>query len=179
MATTVLYRISSNEVIKISTRGQLFSDRDTTFWGVLTDPSLPDGNEVRDNSSSPPGPLRVLGFAKFAVVGTNTVRNATQTEIDGFAAPETDDDNQQDADRAADLGDTHPQFRRTFKAVLKGIVRENNIMAGRYNALRAEMLAATSLSDLQTRVTNNTQDAPTRTNQQAFDAVRTDVDKAD
>jgi len=179
MATTVLYRISSNEVIKISTRGQLFDDRDTTFWGVLTDPSLPDGNQVRDNTGELPGPLRVLGLAKFAVVGTNTVRNATQTEIDGFAAPETDDDNQQDASRAADLGDIHPQFRKMFKSVSKAAVRENNIMANRYNELRAQMLAATSLGDLQTRITNNTQDAPTRTNQQAFDALRTDVSKDD
>jgi len=177
VATTVKYRLSSGEVEKISSQGQTFSDRNTTYWGVLTDPSFPDGTDIRVIEPDNFGPLRVLGLAKIWD-GIN-VRNATQAEIDGFAAPQIDDDNQQDEDGAADLGDTHPRWRKVFKSLLKGIVRENNIMAGRYNVLRAEMLAATNLNDLQSRIQNNTQDAPIRTNQQAFDALRTDTDKDD
>ncbi len=179
MTITALYRKSSNEVVKISVKGQPFTDADSQFWGVLTDPVLPDGNQVRDDSGEDLGPLRVFGFAKFANVGSNTVRNATQVEIDAFDASQTDDDNQAHADRAADLGDTNPQFRRLVKSILKGIVNENNILANKYNELRAEMLAATNLNDLQTRIQNNTTDAPIRTNQQAFDKIRTDISKDD
>ncbi len=176
---TALYRISSDEVVKISPKDQSFSDRDASVWGVLTDPTTPDGTDVRDTSTDPVGPLRVLGFSKIAEPGSNNVRNATQPEIDTFAAAQLDDDNQLDADQAADLGDVHPQFRKTFKAILKGAVRENNIMAARYNELRGEMLLASNLADLRNRVENNTTDAPIRTNQQAFDALRPDVDKDD
>lgn len=177
--TTALYRISSSEVLKISPLDQPFDDRDTVFFGVLVDPATPDGTDVRDMSGPVPGPLRVLGLAKHADVGANIARNSTQAEIDTYAPAELDDNNQQDADRAADYGDTHLQWRKLIKSILKGVVRENNIMATRYNELRAQVLAATSLADFQTRVQNNTSDAPTRTNQQAFDAIRNDVSKND
>ena len=52
--TTVLYRISSDEVLKNSTRGQLFAERDSAVFGVLTDPTFPDGTDVRDESTEPP-----------------------------------------------------------------------------------------------------------------------------
>lgn len=176
---TALYRISSGECIKISQKDQPFSDRDVTYWGVLTDPTLPDGTDTHDLSGAEPGVLRVLGWSKIAVPGSNTVRNALQVEIDTFATAELDDEGQQDADQAADLAETHPRFRRLVRSMLRGIVRENNIMAERFNTLRAEILAATSLSNLQSRIETNTQDAPIRTNQQAFDAIRTDVTKDD
>lgn len=123
MAVTALYRISSNEVVKISVKGQTFSDRNTNVWGVLTDPVLPDGNQVRDISLDPIGPLRVLGLAKIAVPGTNTVRNSTQAEIDSFDASQVDDDNQEDADRAKDLLRNHPQFRKFAQLMFKAINR--------------------------------------------------------
>ena len=180
MSVTLLYRISSNEVLKISPKGQTFADRDSAVFGVLTNPTLNDGNQVREElANGDVGPLRVLGFAQISNVGGNSAANATQGEIDGFNASQVDDESQLDADRAADLSDIHPHFRRLVKSMLKGIVRENNIMSESYNELRAEILAASSLGDLQTRVTNNTSDVPTRTNQQAYDAVRTDVDKDD
>ena len=90
--TTALYRLSSNEVIKISVKNQQFAERDTAFWGVLTDPTTPDGTNVRNESTDPPGPLRELGFAKIAEPGLNNVRNATQLEIDTFEPAEIDDD---------------------------------------------------------------------------------------
>ena len=176
--TTTLYRKSINEVLKNSVKDQTFSDRDNAVFGVLTDPSFPDGTNTVDPADEPPV-LRKLGFAKHADVGGDIVRNATQAEIDTWPAAELDDDNQQDADRAAELGDTHKQFRKIFKAMLKNIVREGNIKATKYNELRAEMLAASNFNDLKTRVQDNTSDAPIRTNQQAFDILRTDVDKDD
>lgn len=177
MATTVKYRLSSGEVIKVDLLGQTFDGRDVVYFGKLTDPPFPDGTDIRADTVDVIGPLRVLGLSK--IWDGTDVRNATQAEIDGFAAPQIDDDNKQDRDEAANLGDIHPLWRKLIKAIVKGVIRENNIMAGRYNALRAEMLAATNLNDLQNRIQNNTQDAPIRTNQQAFDAIRTDVNKDD
>jgi len=180
--TTSRYRLASFEVDKNSNKDQSFSDRDVTIFGVLTDPTFPDGTDVRDQSTDEPGPFGVLGFAKHAEpgVGPNgNVRNSTQAEIDTYAAARVDDENQQDAERAADLGDVHKQFRKIFKALLKNNVRENNLNAAQWNAFRAEVAAATSLGDLKTRVANDTQDVPIRTNQQAFDVLRTDVDKDD
>ena len=78
MAITALYRISSNEVIKISLKGQDFADRDTNIWGVLTDPSLPNGSDVREElSENQLGPLRQLGFAKIADAGITNVQLTT------------------------------------------------------------------------------------------------------
>lgn len=181
--TTAIYRKNSGEVIKISLKDQLFTEADPQFWGILTDSgsniNLPDGNKVRDDSGDFLGPLRVAGFAKIAISESNTIQNATQDEIDGFPNFQTDDENQQSANVAADLGDTHPQFRKVFKSILKGIVRENNIQANKYNELRAEILAAANFNDLKTRIQNNTSDMPIRTNTQAFSAIRNDVNKDD
>lgn len=123
---TALYRISTGEVLKISFNGQTFSDRDQTYYGVLTDPSRPDGNDATDAS----GNFRVLNFAKFAVVATNTVRNATQGEIDAFSTGETTDQNAQDATQASSLLQTHPQLRKAFKAICQLVVDELNILRG-------------------------------------------------
>lgn len=120
MATTALYRISSKEVIKISLTGQAFADRNPTYWGVLTDPELPDGHQTREVIGGVLGPLRALGFAKIAIVGSNTARNATAEEIAGWAVAEDDDTKRQDADRAQQLLD-HPQFGKLFAAILKEV----------------------------------------------------------
>lgn len=128
MSTTALYRITTNEVVKISLSGQPFSDRNATYWGVLTDPVLPDGNQVRQVINGGFGPLRTLGFAKFAVVGSNTVRNATQPEINAFSTGETTDANAMDASEASNICNTHPRFRKAIKAIVKLTVDELNIL---------------------------------------------------
>lgn len=147
MPTTVLYRLSSNEVVKISQKGQSFSDRNVSYWGVLTDPPLPDGVEVREPlPDGTYGPLKQLGYAKINDAGT--VRNATQPEIDGFAAIETDDENQQDADRAIQLFQTHPQFRKLMIAFA-------DIVKGEINTLRAQhSLGDRTLAQLKTAIIN-------------------------
>lgn len=144
--------------------------KDALHVVVSVRPKNPDGEL---------GDLRILGFAKIADPGSNNVRDATQLEIDTFEASEIDDSDQQDTDRAADLGDLDPITRRLVKSILKGAVREHNIIANRYNELRAEMLLASNFNDSKTRIAASTQNAPTRTNQQAFDAVRPDVSKGD
>ena len=115
---TALYRKSSGETRKISTKGQPFTDSDVLFWGVLINPSRPDGDDVVDESEVLRGPFRELGFAKIADVGTNIVRNATQIEIDTFQASQDDDEAIEGENRARDLIENHPHFRRAFIAVM-------------------------------------------------------------
>jgi len=122
MPITVLYRLSSGEVLKISPTGQLFSARNTAVFEVLTDPPLPDGTELRPElPDGDLGDLRVLGKAKIADAGT--VRNATQVEIDTFAAAELDDEAQLDAQEAGDLLKTHPRWRKFAMLMFKAMNR--------------------------------------------------------
>lgn len=189
MATTVLYRISSNEVVKISKKGQLFSDRDATYWGVLTDPPFPDGTNLRPEvPDGRLGDLRVLGLAK--IWDGTDVRNAAQAEIDSFAPPELDDENIQDSVGARDFLQTHPRFRKIFKALLKRIIAENNTQAAKtndlitvqWNQFKADVDSSTNLAQLKTAVAALpviAGDLPTRTLAQAVTALSNDVDKAD
>lgn len=173
--TTGYYRTTSGEVLKISLNNNPFVDVDTTYFTIFTDPAFPDGTQLREElPDGSDGPLRQLGYAKHFVAGT--VRNSTQVEIDSYASFEATDTDLQDASRAADLGDTDPIWRKLIKAIVKQTIRENNIQADDYNALRAEMLAATSLGDLQARIRDNTSDMPTRTYEQGYNAIRSDVD---
>ena len=123
MATTVLYRINGGEVIKISQKGQTFENRNSTYWGVVTDPTLADGTDIYDPDLN----NRVLGYAKI-FEGSNTVRNATQAEIDNFPIAENDDENQQDADAAIELFQSHPRFRKMMIAFSDIIIGEINIL---------------------------------------------------
>lgn len=177
--TTALYRLSSNEVLKISLRGQAFSERNTAIFGVLTDPAVPNGTEIREEINGVFGSVRILGFSKIAVSGTNTVRNATAGEIATFAAAETADENTLDADAVARWIDTHPRYRKIFKALLKRIIAENNQAAVQWNLLRVQIGAATNLSNLQSRVAANTADLPQRTLAQAVTALFGDISSGD
>lgn len=149
MAITALYRISSKEVIKISIKGQLFSSSDPVYWGVLTDPSLPDGNIVRETlPDGTLGPLRQLGFAKIADVGGSEVRDAIQSEIDTFAGFQTTDENLQDRDEARDFTDVHPRFRKFIIAFADIIKDEINILRSQHG------LSNRTLGQLKTALRN-------------------------
>lgn len=158
MPTTALYRINGGEVVKISLAGQTFADRNTTYWGVLTDPTTPDGTEVLDTNDNP----RVFGFAKFADVAGTTVRNATQPELDNYPVAQGEDEALQDADRAKEMWVSHPQFRKLFKAFADILVDEHNIWRAWLRDFKIEVAAATSLADFKTRVAGM-DDTPDRT----------------
>ena len=185
---TALYRISSNEVVKVSIKGQPFIDRDTTYWGVLTDPPRPDGDVVRESlPDGTLGPLRVLGFAKINDAGT--VRNATQPEIDTWQALEDEDENLQDADDASSFIDTHPRYRKVFKALLKRIIAENNTTNAKANEVivqweqfKADVSTAGNLNAIKASVDAMNAvvaDLPQRTLSQAITALKNDVSKDD
>lgn len=178
-----LYRKSSNEVLKWHLT-QPFNDADFTYFGVAIDPLTPNGTTVRDTTIDPPGPRRALGQAKVYVPGSNTIQNATQGEIDSWAAFEVSDQNDQDLELAQGMLDNTARFsnktiRKAFTALLKRIIAENNTMATQWNFFRAEVASANSLSALKSGVANNTSDAPIRTIAQAKTALMNDLDPND
>lgn len=127
--TTVLYRKNGGEVLKISLRNQGFSDANTTYFGVLTSPGFPDGMDIQENlGDGSLGLRRQLGFAKFADVGGDSVRNATQPEIDAWAGNETTDRNLLDKERARVQIEDSPIDRKVFRALGKLLVQEFNIL---------------------------------------------------
>jgi hypothetical protein len=146
MPTTALIRRSSGEVIKISLKGQSFADADPNYWEVQTDPPLPDGNKVRDDSGIELGPLRELGFAK--IWDGADVRNATQGEIDGFVGSQDNDEKNEDADRARELLNVHPQFRKVLIAFADIIRSEINVLRQQHG------LPERTLSQLKTAMLN-------------------------
>ena len=160
MSTTVLYRKSSGEVIKISTKSQVFPNLNETYFGYLIDPSLPDGTVNREKLGSELGPYRQLGFQKITIPASDLVRNATQGEIDTFAGFELEDDNQLDAVGATSFLENHPRFRKIFKALLKLIVAQllensnvkQNAMIDQWNQYKADVGNANNLVDIKTSV---------------------------
>lgn len=139
--TTVLYRLNGGEVEKISATNQQFDQRDTSYWGVATDPAFPDGTDLE---------RRVLGSAK--ILDGATCRNATQPEIDGFPAAQAADENLMDRDRARDLFLNHPNWRKMMVAYSSIIKDEINILRLWTHDFQEEVANATSLADLKTRV---------------------------
>ena len=183
---TALYRLTSKEVIKVSLQDQQFVDRDTTYWGVLTDPLRPDGDLVTD----PDGNFRVLGYAKILET-PNTVRNATQPEIDTFVPAEAEDENIQDAAQMTNFIDSHPRWRKIFKAFLKELVdelfNETNLKINenidQWNQFKADVAAAANLGQLKASVAalpiieSNLKDSVTL--QQAITKLKNQISKDD
>lgn len=166
MSTTVLYRISSGEVIKISTKGQTYSDINDSFYNYLVDPDFPDGMENREKlEGGELGPLREFGFQKIVIpamdaTSVNVVRNATQEEIDTFANFEQEDLNVSDADGAIAFLESHPRFRKIFLAILKLVVDQllensnvkQNAMIDQWNQFKTDIGNAATLGDIKTSV---------------------------
>jgi hypothetical protein len=140
---TVLYRKRSNEVLKISTKGQSFTDVNAALFGVLVDPDLPDGPDNIDVNADHPE-TRVLGFQKIADPDLNLVRNATQEEIDSFENAETIDHDIMDKVFAKVFMNDHPRFKKLMKAVVKVLTEE-------INAVRREVRLEPDLDDADVR----------------------------
>ena len=146
MATTCIYRISSNEVIRIDTNGSLFEAEVTDYVALKKGATYSDGSSIYDTS----GKTRVFGYAK--ILDGDTVRNATQIEIDTFRAFEIDDAKQIQADSAISYFSSDSKFRRIMVALIKGIVKEDNENRKWIRDFKDAVAASTSLANLQTRV---------------------------
>lgn len=160
MATSVLYRKSSGEVKKISTKGQVFPHINITVFEYLIDPSLPDGTQNLERLDDILGPSRQLGFQKIAIPASNLVRNATQEEIDTFAGFELEDNNQLDANGAVAFLENHPRFRKIFVGILKLLVDQlleksnvkQNEMITQWNSFKSGIASANNLADIKSGV---------------------------
>jgi len=118
---TVLYRISSGEVLKISPKGQMFDKMNSDLFGYLIDPEFPNGKNNRAILERKFGPARQVGYQKIAIPEDNIVRNATKKEIESFDSFKKEDEKMTDALGAIELMDKHPRFRKVFKAISKSI----------------------------------------------------------
>lgn len=130
MPTTVLYRTCSGEVLRISTTGHPFADVHPRFFGVLTNPHLPDGTTWRlpGDSEQPVDTPYHLGITKIALPRANTVRNATQAEIDGFRTKVHDELDAVDKQHAQRLLMTHPQWSKVLGCVVEALMDEINTL---------------------------------------------------
>jgi hypothetical protein len=151
---TALYRLNGREVLKISSIGQLFEDADPKYFGVMFNPRLPDGDRLRDEPSREVmgrvvhGELRKLGSAKIAEPETNTIRNATQEEIDAWEQCEAEDDQSLDAEQARIEVESHPVISRLV-ASMSRLMAENMSMQNRsLNQVMASSLGARAVENL-------------------------------
>ena len=143
--TKVVYRLSSGEVVRITT-GSTHNEESRFGFDLVTDPSFSDGQQWLD----PNYDYRVVGYAK--IYSGGVVRNATQNEIDTFAAAAVDDRNKREADRAIDYFQNDPKFRRAMIAIIKGIIKEDNEGRLWTRSFMAAVAASTSLANFQSRV---------------------------
>jgi hypothetical protein len=119
---SALYRKSSGEVVKISHMDSTFPRHDSFYFGVMSNINAPDGMEFRERlGDGTLGPYKVFGFAKFADVATNTVRNATIQEIDTFVTEEDSDKDSQLAENAENVLIRHPVFKKIFEALVEEV----------------------------------------------------------
>jgi hypothetical protein len=119
---TVLYRVSSGEVIRVSTSNEPFNSVDLGYFGVLSDPNFPDGMALQETlANGTKGPFRQLGFAKIADAALGQVRNATQAEIDLFQVERLLDDEELREETAVDFILSHPVMKRVFELVLEEV----------------------------------------------------------
>lgn len=129
--THAFYRLRTGEVIAVARKRtdgtiQDWLSRDPTlvmYFGQAVDPFTPDGDNVVDRSQAQLGPPWQLGFAKYYDVRTNTVRNATQAEIDTYGGGEDEDEKDRDVDGAKEFMKTHPQHRKMIQALFKAMNR--------------------------------------------------------
>ena len=185
---TVLYRKNGGEVIKISLTDQPFTEANTNWWGVETDPAFPDGTDLRDLE----GNLRVLGYAKFMdLSGSPTCRNATQGEIDNFPVAQAEDEDEQDATAAGVFLNLHPRWRKVYKAIAKVLIHrvledgnaKTNEMVTQWESFKASVIAAGNLNDIKTAVgaldTMTANLPPTATLAQFMSEITSELDKDD
>ena len=135
-ATTALYRISSGEVIAISTEDNPYTGNPDIF-AVISNATYPDGTTFSK---------RVLGAAK--ILDGTVIRNATQSEIDAFQAAAIDDRNIKDAAEAIEYLQTDAKIRRILTAFADIIVSEINILRSEHG------LPDRTLSQLKTAIEN-------------------------
>ena len=122
---TALYRISSGEVIGISSREGQFDTINKLQFTIIEDPVFKNGTDNFNKENPIP---REFGYQKIVDREAHAVRNATQEEIDGFYEAETIDVDVMDAVFAKVFMNDHPRFKKLMKATVKVLVDEINVI---------------------------------------------------
>ena len=128
--TTVLYRISSGEVVGISPKNRLWEEANPAQFALLHNPTFLDGTD----NYNPEQPIRgESGWQKIAVPDFQEVRNATETEIAVFKTAETIDVDMMDKVFAQVFMNDHPRFKKLMKAVVVVLVELINDVRAQHN----------------------------------------------
>lgn len=135
----VLYRLNGGQALAISSDNATFDTRDTTFYGVVIDPAMPDGENVNGK----------------IVVGT-TLRNATAGELAAFATAEATDTNLQQRVIAIVELDTDPVRRKVLRGIVSVLIDELNLIRAKVSntANPAQPMPARTLSQARTAIIN-------------------------
>lgn len=177
-ATSVVYRESSGEVVRI-TDGSTLGEENRPGFALVVDPVFIDGQDWLD----PNYEYRVLGYAK--IYDSGVVRNATQVEIDTFYPTAVDDVKQIEADKAKSYFQNDEKFRRIMIAFTSILVDRFNAdhqqMLNFVNDLKQAVADATSLADFKSRVAAiDNPNLPTGINlSDVRDAIRDRISKDD
>jgi hypothetical protein len=178
---TALYRKNGGEGIKYSLINQSFAEADPTYYGVLTNPTIPNGTQIREPLVIVPGqprygPRRQLGWAKIAIPATNTWRNATQLEIDFFDDAEGIDEQAIDAAQAREQVIKHPFVARVLWSLLRMIVASTNQQNTRINLMAVKTnLLLTQWASMKTIMNSGVSVATMRTQIGALPAIAADI----
>ena len=123
---TALCHKITGEVLKISSKGQMFPIRDKEIFEVIESPNLRHGMEVNppDIDVTRPFNNRVLGFAKR--YSGKEIRNASESEITSWYEQDDKDARKQDKKAAQARLEANPVNRKVNKAFVKLILNEIN-----------------------------------------------------
>ena len=117
-----LYRLQGREVIKVSHNDSTFDGHNEKYFGVLENIKHPDGTALhRELANGELGPPKEPGYAKIAVVGSNSIRNAKPSEISKFITEEAEDEEDMKAEAAIALLDGNEVFAKAFAAMLEEV----------------------------------------------------------
>ena len=119
-----IYRINGGEVMSIASSAGSYLDVSDPFLSGIANPTLPDGPRLH--------PPKIF-------IAPNTVRNATQQEIDGFIVAHGQDDNLRARVDAKDLLDQDLKFRKILKSLLSVVLDEVNILRQELNLTERTM----------------------------------------
>ena len=157
-----LYRKNGNKVIGASIDNSTYDSVNSTYYGTIIDPAIPDGGD--------------LSVPK--IVDGSSIRNATAPEIANFAVAEAADANLQNRESAISSIDNNVVQKKVLQAITSVIVDELNTLRQWEMSFKTEVAAATSLANLQTRVAG-LPNLPDRTLAQAVTAVRAKINAGD
>jgi hypothetical protein len=140
MARYWRYRKNGGEVDGMADASGYWDGDDPDFFGVLADPSTPDGASLVPQK----------------IWTGSVVRNATAPEIANFATAEATDDNLIHRKKANDYISVHPTTRKALKSLVKVIIAEINVLRAQHSL--ADRTLAQALTAIEAEIGGGDQD---------------------